>query len=285
MSIRVTGLFTYPVKGLKGISQDSALLTPTGLQWDRYWMIINAKQRFISQRQYPQMALINTELNNDHLILRATSTQDLKVPLNFTGDPKTFKATIWKDECQVISEGAEASEWLKHLLGDDQIYKLVRLSPQHHRPQSKPDIFGKETTTYFADAAPYLVCNDASLTSLNNSFTPKETFLMDRFRPNITISGCEAFDEHKISQLNHENFSLKLCYPCQRCAVPTINQQTAEKHQQQEPFRSLSSLNPMPDNPKAPAFGENAYLMIHSDTSIKRTMRLSIGESLTALYH
>ncbi|MFT7388963.1 MAG: hypothetical protein ACI8VC_002225 [Candidatus Endobugula sp.] len=42
--------------------------------------------------------------------------------------------------------------------------------------------------------------------------------------------------------------------------MPTIDINTGTRHPKQRPFAIVSDINPIPDNPKAPAFDENAIL-------------------------
>lgn len=273
----LSALALYPVKSLRGFSLDSALLTPYGLQWDRYWMIINEANRFISQRQIAAMVLIKTRLTQSHLILSKEGMDDLNIALSFSGSEEPISATVWKDECQVISEGEQASQWLGQALSSSVKLRLVRMANKHQRPQSKPDLLGASTTTHFADAAPFLICNPSSLEALNQGLLAQgeQPAIMEQFRPNIVLSGLEPFAEHDIQELGNKDYGFKLCYPCQRCAIPTINVETAIKDPHQQPFRRLAEINPMPDNPKAPAFGENAILLSGANQTISVNDRLS----------
>ena len=57
--------------------------------------------------------------------------------------------------------------------------------------------------------------------------------------------------------------------------VTTIDQATGERHPDRQPFRTLVDLNPMPDNPKAPAFAQYASLSPQGDQR-----RLRVGDAL-----
>ena len=59
-SIQVTELYTYPVKSLAGFKLESASLEKSGFQHDRQWMLVEPDGTFMTQRIYPQMALIQT---------------------------------------------------------------------------------------------------------------------------------------------------------------------------------------------------------------------------------
>ena len=83
---------------------------------------------------------------------------------------------------------------------------------------------------------------------------------MNRFRPNIVVTGPPAFAEHAANRIRGPGYSLRLAHPCQRCLVTTIDQATGRKDPQREPYRTLAQLNPVPDRPTLPAFGQNAAL-------------------------
>ena len=207
MSIKVKQLFIFPVKSLRGIPVTSAKLSRQGLRYDRYWMLVKANGQFVTQRQLPQMVLIYTQLTQESLVLQKSGMRDLVVPLDYWQDGLTpFTAKIWKDYCRVVDEGDKASRWLTSALGSETPLRLVRLLKNSQRPQSKPDLLGENTHTHFADAAPYLICNQASLESLNqtlvdNQFDP---VTMEHFRPNpIIFLTSDLQDDIRLVMASH----------------------------------------------------------------------------------
>jgi uncharacterized protein YcbX len=266
MSIEINQLFIYPVKSLRGIAVSNAELTATGLKWDRHWMITKPDGGFITQRQFPKMVLIQSQLTADSLMLSKIGMNDLIIPFKNTGEAESTEtltdAKVWKDSCKVTDEGETASDWITEAINAPKALRLVRMANGHKRPQSRPELLGKATHTLFADAAPILICNVDSLRALNSSLIKQQLdpVEMDNFRPNIVIKGLDAFDEHTLKGLHNEHYELKHCYPCQRCIIPTINIYTGIKNSRQEPFSLLAKLNAMPDNKKAPAFGENTIV-------------------------
>ena len=143
---------------------------------------------------------------------------------------------------------------------------------------SKGGSLGRGNRVLFADAAPFLVANDASLAAVNDALAPtgKPRLLMNRFRPNITVSGLTAFAEHDVERLDGDGYALDMRYPCERCIVTTIDQETAERDADVEPYRTLSRINPMPGGNDKPAFGENATLAKGDGAMIR------VGDVLTA---
>lgn len=260
-TIDITGLTVYPVKSMKGIALQSALLTAKGLEHDRRFMVVRNNGAFVTQRDTPLMALVHTALEAGGLVLSRPGFGQVFVPLDGEGGER-IHTRVWKDECETTDQGEVVSNWLTECLESTEPLRLVSMARDYVRPQGKPDKLGEKTQTLFADAAPYLVANEDSLAQLNRELALRghESVPMNRFRPNIVVSGLPAFSENSTGSLRADNFAFELCYPCQRCVVTTIDQDTATKNPDWEPYKTLSGINPMPDNRKAPAFGQNAVL-------------------------
>ena len=64
-------IHVYPVKSLRGIRLDSAQLTPLGLAHDRRFMVVREDGRFQTQRDLSALALIDTAISNDGVVLSA----------------------------------------------------------------------------------------------------------------------------------------------------------------------------------------------------------------------
>lgn len=268
VTMTLTDLYIYPVKSLAGIRLSEATADIRGLADDRRWMLINETNKFITQRQLSALARIRTRLSADTLWLSCGEREIAISRAPLTGP--AFGAQIWNDTVQVIDEGPAVSQWLADVLGRHKPLRLVRLAAR--RPQSKPWYLGPDTHTEFADMAPLLVANRASLAALNSALAARglQPVPMDRFRPNLVLDGLPAFAEHAIRGLKADGYAIRFAYPCERCVVPTIDQATGVKHPDLEPFRTLVDINAMPAygqgeyakpaNPKGPAFGENACL-------------------------
>ena len=264
--IRLNQLYIYPVKSLKGIELDESVVTEKGLLYDRHWMIVNPKGMFITQRQFPQMALLSTHINNDYLVIaNQQSGQSIEVPLVPTKPLPKCEATVWKNKCQVLQECDDVGRWLSEQLKTPWPVRLVRMAEGFTRQVDQSEKFGVGdhfVETQFADGVPFLVANQASLDELNRHL--EMPVPMNRFRPNMVIEGLEPFEEHKIKSLVNESIRFDLRYPCERCIVTTVDQKLGTKHPLQEPLKTLIKLNPMPNNNNAAAFAENATVTINS---------------------
>ncbi|TQV84704.1 MOSC domain-containing protein [Exilibacterium tricleocarpae] len=279
-TVTVTGLYIYPVKSLRGIAVNHHRLLPTGLEFDRRWMLVMPNGRFVTQRQMPKMATITTELTDESLVLSAAGHGSIKISKDAAENEDICDVTIWRDDCEATEAGAEVSAWLTAALESPKPLRLVRLRPDFSRPQSKPELMGPATTTHFADAAPYLVVNQASIDQLNRELLDRGLAQVDhrRFRPNILVTGPAPFAEHSSAGLSEIDgrYRLKHCYPCERCIMTTIDQDHGTRDPDMQPFKTLIALNEMPGNPQAPAFGENTTLTEGSGNRIALGDRLHI---------
>jgi len=246
---------------MKGIAVDKAQLTSKGLLYDRHWMVVGENGRFITQRDIPRMALVNTRLGAEGVELGMQGHGSISVPFDlFRGEQ--IETSVWRVRCQAIDQGKHISDWLTRALVSKEPLRLVRMDPDYTRPQNKPKIMGEKTTTDFADAAPFMVANQASLDELNSVLesNSSQAVPMNRFRPNIVVQGLEPFAEHKLAGLSAENYELRLRAPCERCIITTMDQETAKKDPHGQPFKTLQTINPIPEKVKAPAFGQYATL-------------------------
>lgn len=275
----ISGLRIYPVKSMRGIAVSEAVLTAEGFEHDRRFMVVRDDGRFVTQRDQPPLALIRTRLESGQVVLSRPGFGEVIVPADRL-QGEIIHTRVWGDPCETVDQGEEISRWLQSALECEHGLRLVRMKPGFTRPQNQPELLGDSTTTYFADAAPYLVANEASLDTLNRSLVAAdhEAVPMNRFRPNIVLRGLEAFAEHQLSHLQGDDARLDMCHPCERCVVTTINQDTAEKHPGRQPFKTLCDINPMPGKKPAPAFGHNAIL------SAGELSTLKTGDTLTGHY-
>jgi uncharacterized protein YcbX len=246
---------------MKGISVNAARLTELGLEHDRRWMVVRSNGRFLTQRDLPRLALIMPSLTENGIRLALPGAGEVVLAEARTGG-NPISSKVWDDPCETIDQGDEVSRWLTDALESDSPLRLVAMNPGFRRPLKKANLLGSETSTFFADSAPFLVTNPESLNALNTALLERQldAVPMNRFRPNIVVTGLGRFAEHSVDTLTSTRFSLSLRFPCERCVVTTIDQDTGEKDPRMQPFKTLAEINPVPGKKRAPAFGENAVL-------------------------
>jgi uncharacterized protein len=65
--LQISELFIYPIKSLGGISLSTAVITDRGFQYDRRWMLVDSNKEFMTQREFAEMALLQSEIVEEGL--------------------------------------------------------------------------------------------------------------------------------------------------------------------------------------------------------------------------
>ncbi len=249
---RITGLYIYPVKSCGGISLTRAQLLGTGLDGDRRWLIVDTRGRFLTQRELPAMALIGTAAEGSRLRLSAPGLPDFEADAAKGGERMCVK--VWNDECWGIDAGAAAGEWLSRFLGRE--LRLVSFDATAPRDCEQGWLGDVQATTMFADAYPLLLISESSLADLNARMP--RALPMNRFRPNIVVSGIGPYAEDGIRELRGEGFAIRHVKPCTRCVITTTEQNSGERDGE-EPLRTLKSYR-WDAALRGVAFGQNAIV-------------------------
>jgi len=272
----ITALYVYPVKSMKGVALDAATLTARGLLHDRIWMVVGPDGRFVTQRNQARLGLVHTRLMAQGIELALDGHGSITLPYETrTGD--SIETQVWGDTCASVDQGREVSDWLTQAMHSPVTLRVVRMAPGFRRPQNQPQRYGADTTTHFADSAPFLLASEDSLDELNRALAAQghAPVPMNRFRPNIVVRGLQPFAEHRASGLAGPGWRLRLADPCERCLVTTIDQATALRDRTREPYLTLRRINPAPGPRPVPAFGQNAVL----EDGAER--RISVGDVLS----
>ncbi|MCX7068182.1 MAG: MOSC domain-containing protein [Methylococcales bacterium] len=265
-SYTLSEIIIYPVKSLAGISLPSWQVTKTGFLYDRKWMLIDDQGQFLSQRRLPKMALIKTALTAEQLILSAPSQPDLVLdlaPMN----GKNIASTIWHNQCEARHISEAADYWFSLFLGID--CRLVYLPDEVIRPVDVNYAQASDQVA-FADGFPFLLISENSLLALNQAM--QLNLPMRRFRPNLVIAGCASYAEDSWREIRISDIDFRLPKPCSRCAVPTIDPETA--HTGKEPLTTLNRLRKWQNKVY---FGQNAIhnqsgtLIVGDNVQILRT--------------
>ncbi len=233
MPLRVVELFVYPIKSARGIAVPRADVERRGLALDRRWMLVDECGIFISQRTFPQMALLEVEVKPDHLAVRAPGMGEVAVPLDGEG-PRT-RVTVFDDTCDAVLASADVSRWFAEAVGTP--CRLVRM-PDDVQRRVDPDFARADDLVSFADGFPFLLTSRASLEELNRRLDAPVP--MDRFRPNLVVEGALAFAEDGWKRVQTSGVTFRVAKPCSRCAIPTVDQATGTRGV--EPLRTLATF-------------------------------------------
>ncbi|MBF5002928.1 MOSC domain-containing protein [Diaphorobacter caeni] len=261
---RIHSLYIHPVKSCAGIAVQQALLTPSGLQWDRAWMVTDMDGALRTQRELPRMVLVQPAFDGESLVLNAPGMPELRLP---TAAPSAqgneTRARVWSDTVSALDMGDEPARWFSQYL--EVPCRMVRFNPDHRRIVD-PDWTGDvEAVTQFADGFPMLVTSTASIAELNQRLEAAGEQAVDvrRFRPNIVIDGVESHDEDRIDSLfidaGQGQVELKMAKPCSRCPMPDVNPDNAAVGTQVNGMLRRYRQDPRMDG--ALTFGMNAITL------------------------
>jgi hypothetical protein len=232
--VQLSGLHVYPVKSCRGVAPRSWPLDAYGLRHDRGWMVVDANGRYLTQRELPRLALVETAIEGERLVLSAPGRPPLALPHAGirTGD---VDVEVWSHAGPAVDGGDEAARWIGAHLGIEA--RLVAVPAGHARPVSR-DWFHGEAQAAFSDGYPLLLISEASLEDLDARL-PKP-LPMERFRPNLVVRGTAPYEEDLWKRIRIGGVELAVVKPCARCTIPSTDQQTGERDGK-EPLRTLAT--------------------------------------------
>jgi uncharacterized protein len=231
---RVSKLFAYPIKSVRGLQFDHLELDEFGPVWDRRWMLVDQNGLFVSQRSDSRLALVRVLLEPDSMVVTADGVaQALRFPLEAKGERVRVRH-ITEDESDAILVDPKADVWFSSLL--EREVRLVWF-PNDRSRRIAPEFVPEERFTNFNDGFPLLIASQASLNALNAKLEHPVTW--DRFRPNIVIDGdFEPHAEDGWQNIRLGTLELRIVKPCARCAIIMTNPETGER--EREPMRTLA---------------------------------------------
>ena len=279
----------YPIKSLKGISLDSSLVQERGLQYDRRWMLTTPEGMFFTQREFPRMATMDVWIEEDGTGLGVAADRfgDVFVPM----DPRTGhrqQVTIWQSVCEGEVHSAALNEWFSDVIGTN--CQLVYMPDDSRRGLNPRFDRGNEVVS-FADGYPLMVLSEASLDDLNRRIAAANTngtaahlpLPMNRFRPNIVVSGCDAYAEDDWQRIRIGETEFRSTKPCERCVVTTVDQAKGE-FAGKEPLKTFASYRMakdlIPDRYESLGVGANAVLFGQNLVAESFGSTLKVGDEI-----
>lgn len=230
--VRLSGIYIYPIKSAGGIPLKTAHVEQRGFQYDRRWMLVDDTGKFLTQRQLPRMALMTVEIVGEQLVVNAPNRESISIPLHLESRDR-ISVQVWRDVCDAVPLGEEVNRWFSDFL--ELSCRLVYMGESTFRPVN-PSYATNNEQVSFADGFPFLLISEASLQDLNQRLD--EPVPMNRFRPNIVVSGCEAFAEDDWQKICIGSISFRVVKPCSRCSITTVEQTTGIRGK--EPLLTLA---------------------------------------------
>lgn len=261
-------IWVYPVKSCAGVSLRQSVLTETGLEWDRTWMVVDAQGQLVSQRQTPAMALIETRFRAGDVVLRAPGMLALHLALDQAEGPT--HVSVHGQDMPAYDMGDLAAQWVTDFLSQTPEGKalgplrLARFDPEHQRPSDPEWSQGHAGLNTFGDGFPLLVASAASMMEFNRRAKDLGQAESDirRFRPNLVLSGLQPHQEDQLQRLRLQTpqgpVEISLVKPCVRCSIPDVNPSSGQSDRWALPV--LKAYRRDPRMKGALTFGMNAIV-------------------------
>ncbi len=266
--LKVSELYIHPIKSLGGISLQSAEVTDRGLKHDRRWLLVDGNNCFFTQRDFPRMTFLKTNITDGILEVSEKNNpiNKIEIPIGkFTDEELQVK--IWDDAVAANVVDKRCNKWFSDFLGIN--CKLVYMPDETKREVSKEHAKENEIVS-FADGFPFLIIGQSALDDLNRRLN--NPVPITNFRPNIVFTGGDAFEEDNWSEIRIGEMTFFAVKPCARCVITTIDQETAAKNK--EPLATLSTYR---RKGSKILFGEN---LIH-----KGTGQINVGDEIKIISH
>lgn len=239
--IRLEEIRIYPIKSTAPIFVTQANVLAQSIQHDRHWGIFNSDNKALTARDYPQMLDLETAISEDHLTVSFKGETVAQIPLQSKGEAIDTLA-IHSHTVTGIEIDSEANMWLSNFMGTT--CRLIQYNEEKKRPVLAKHGGSDEDRVGFGDQAPILILSEASLADVNTRLS--SPIGMDRFRPNLIVSGLDAYEEDYLTQVQIGSTTLKIIQQCERCILTTIDPVSKKKNSEGEPLTTLAKYRKGP---------------------------------------
>lgn len=223
--MHLTEISIYPIKSCRGLQVETTRLDRFGASGDRRWMLVTPEGAMLTQREFSRLALIEVVLLAQGLrVTFAGSQLHVAYP---SGDSPQLSVCIWDDRVNAVDAGDEPAKWFSEIL-----HKTCRLvfMPENCVRRVDGAYASAGESVGFADGFPLLLISQPSLDDLNGRL--EVAVPMNRFRPNLVLTGCDAFAEDNWQRIRIGAMEFDVAKACSRCVIPSIIQETAERDPQ-----------------------------------------------------
>lgn len=241
----VSKVWIYPIKSCKGVSVCETECTDMGLRCgkvrDRFWMVVKEDGHMVTARQEPRLVLVSITLENNSLTLEAPGMDPMVLPIKLPSSNKIHDCRLFGLDIKGRDCGDEVAQWFTNYL-KTQPYRLVQFDTSMKGRTTKKlypsESYLQNYEVAYPDCSPIHMISEASLVDLNTRLKKKVT--MEHFRPNIVVSGCEAFEEDTWDELLIGDVEMKKVLSCPRCILTTVDPDTGIIDRK-EPLETLKS--------------------------------------------
>lgn len=281
--IYVSKILVHPIKSCRGTSVSEARYSPMGLEHDRNWSVIStARNKIVTAREFPKMVLITPRIQADpssphggtlHISFpEGSECEEFSVPLC----PNEDLLESWQilDDLSVhdhknidgficeasspMSEDQTPSSVLSKYFGYS--VHLVYKGPRPRMCDPTHDFPGLDASLWYQDGYPLLLLSEESVKAAEDETRKyvgvqgveeawaNDNLVIERFRPNIILSGGSPFAEDQWEEIvinNSESddsgtdgMHIQVVSKCTRCLLPNVHPDTGVRDKA-VPFKVL----------------------------------------------
>lgn len=248
MTVTVTDLAVHPVKSTAIRPVPSAEVLGWGLAGDRRWMVVDADSRLVSARELRELFRVVADTPETEpgltapLRLRSRGFDPLDVV-----EPETdlIAVRMFSHDLQGRPAATEAHQWLRDVTGRGDLQLVWCDDPTRRRFDR--DWARPSDHAPYTDSCPVTLASLDSLTRLNDWITegalergeePPTPLPIQRFRPNVVISGAPAFAEDDWDRITIGEVAFRKPKRVDRCVMTTIS--PTDLTSSKEPIRTLA---------------------------------------------
>ncbi|QGG81207.1 MOSC domain-containing protein [Litorivicinus lipolyticus] len=213
----IDGLWVYPLKSGAGRALQSATLDRLGVSGDRAFVLTDADGRFLSARADPRISQIS--FDGQHFSRHGQPSP----PLAWA--PGAGDVSIWARQQPGQCAADEVNAWFSQTLGRTAL--LWRLPA--------------EAGLHFGDSNPVMVLYQATVDAIQLALG--RPFGAEQLRPNILLSGGQAFAESELGPLSFDGVTLEPVEPCTRCKMINLTPGAEAYPESLDVSRALKSLD------------------------------------------
>ncbi|XP_004685299.1 PREDICTED: mitochondrial amidoxime reducing component 2 [Condylura cristata] len=277
----VAQICIYPIKSCKGVPVSSAECTHLGLRsghmCDRFWLVIKEDGHMVTARQEPRLVLVSITAKDDHLILSAPGMDQLVLPSKLPPSNVLHDCRLFGHDIQGRDCGDKAAQWFTNFLKTE-AFRLVQFEKNMKGRPSREILtdFVQNYQVAYPDCSPVMILSEASLADLNTRLEKKVK--MENFRPNIVVTGCDAFEEDTWDELLIGSVEMKKILSCPRCIMTTVDPDTGviDRKEPLETLKSYRLCDPLCDPSEKSVYKSSPLFGMYY--SVEKIGNLKVGD-------
>ena len=248
MGVELRAIGIHPVKSTAIRHVDRADVRPWGLAGDRRWMVVDGDGTLVTARELHGLFTITADTpatdaaTSAALRLSAEGHEPIDVD-----EPEIGHVPVRLHDHDLLARPTSdaASAWIRRVLGRDDLSLVWCDDPT--RRSLNPAYSKPGDHTGFADGYPVTLASLDSLARLNDWIAEGAAergeqlptpLPIERFRPNLVVSGAEAFAEDSWRRIRVGDVTFRKAKDVDRCVMTTIS--VADLTTGKEPIRTLA---------------------------------------------